>query len=236
MRIWLVRHGQTAYNIGRRFLGVTDIPLDAEGERQAALLGARFAAARPVRVYSSPLTRAVQTAQAIGGGRLILQNALMEMHMGALEGRTREEVEAESPGLLRGWFEDPAAFECPGGERLGQVQARIALQFRMICHQERKIRGDRRRGEPPLKEREIAVVSHQLAITALLCDLEGVPLSGFRRFSHANTGVTLLECDRQGVRVISVNDQSHLSPAPEERTGDQAASGSSEARSGTERA
>ena len=201
MRVWLIRHGQTAFNIERRFLGWTDIPLDTKGEYQATLLAARFRNDPPVRVYSSPLQRATQTAAGLGSP--LMDQGLREMNMGTLEGLTREEVEAVSPGLLHGWFHDPATFRCPAGETLGELQIRMVQAMARIRWRERKIRGF-------LIDRTIAVVSHQLAITALLCAVKNEPLSAFRKFSHENAGVSLLEWERGRLRLRRLNDTSHL--------------------------
>ncbi|MWB97776.1 histidine phosphatase family protein [Agromyces seonyuensis] len=66
-RLYLIRHGQTALNAAGRLRGLADPPLDAHGHAQAARLGERFAGSGAVAVYSSPLQRAVQTAEAVAG-------------------------------------------------------------------------------------------------------------------------------------------------------------------------
>lgn len=202
MRVWLIRHAQTAFNIERRFLGWTDVPLDAAGEEQTELLAQQFRYyGFPDRVYSSPLKRAMQTAAVLGAPVPIPE--LREMNMGALEGKTREEIEAASPESLHGWFHDPANFRCPGGETLEELQDRMLAAMARIRRREKRILGG-------LQGRTIAVVSHQLAITALLCAVKREPLSSFRKFSHGNTGMSDLDWERGRLRVVKLNETSHL--------------------------
>ena len=103
-RLLLVRHGQTAWNIERRLLGRTDVPLDAVGLDQAARLARRLATTRLAAVWSSPLTRAVQTATPLGAPRL--DEGLVECDMGALEGLSGVEFVEKWPEVAAAWRAD----------------------------------------------------------------------------------------------------------------------------------
>src|SRR3712207_2914672 len=106
--IYLVRHGQTTWNIERRFQGQLDVPLSEEGLRQAEAVASWLVRQR-VRfgaVYSSDLLRAKQTAEAIGR-RLGLEaepvRALREIHVGDWQGMLSTEIERRYPGDLEKW-------------------------------------------------------------------------------------------------------------------------------------
>ena len=122
----LMRHGRTAWNRSHRLQGRADPPLDAEGR-------AEFAGLRPpppwrdARIVSSPLVRALETAEIIAGGRPITQDArLMEMDFGAWEGLYSQSL-ADDPGSGFKPIEDWGwQFRPPGGESVAELRERVA--------------------------------------------------------------------------------------------------------------
>lgn len=129
--IWLGRHGQTAMNAAGRYQGRIDSDLTAHGMVQAKTVG-RLLADRVDRarctILSSPLKRAVRTAEIVGAELGLAQRIdprLVEVGMGDWEGLTADEIDAGWPGaragaLRNGWF-----FDAPGGERHTDVVARL---------------------------------------------------------------------------------------------------------------
>jgi len=118
-KVYLVRHGETAWTITRQHTGRTDLPLSERGEEEAREVGARLAALRFDRILSSPLQRAHRTAGiAMPNSEVETDDDLMEWDYGAYEGRRTVDIESERPG----WnlFRDG----CPGGETLDSVGAR----------------------------------------------------------------------------------------------------------------
>ncbi|WP_296945957.1 histidine phosphatase family protein [uncultured Massilia sp.] len=102
----LIRHGETAWNAERRLQGHLDIPLNPEGERQAALLAGALAAQTVDAVVSSDLMRARQTAQALAAARgLVVQQdeALRERGYGGFEGLLYSEIEQRFPAEFAAW-------------------------------------------------------------------------------------------------------------------------------------
>ena len=90
MHIYLMRHGETDWNIARRMQGHSDIPLNANGLRQARQAAAGMRGLPIDRILTSPLRRAKQTAQAVAAGRgvpVLIEENLIEMGFGALEGK-----------------------------------------------------------------------------------------------------------------------------------------------------
>ena len=117
--VYLARHGETAWSRSGQHTGRTDLPLTANGRRNAELLGARLKGLQVARVLTSPLQRARQTCELAGFGPGAQVDAdLVEWDYGQYEGRRSAEILQERPG----WdlFRDG----CPGGETPEQIGAR----------------------------------------------------------------------------------------------------------------
>jgi probable phosphoglycerate mutase len=130
--VLLVRHGATAWNEGHRCLGRTDIPLSAAGRRQAELLRAALAGERPDRVFSSPLTRAVETARLLGHEPEILGD-LAEIDRGAWEGLMPDEIRMRDTALRARWYEDPKGLAMPGGEAFDRLWERAGRALALLA-------------------------------------------------------------------------------------------------------
>jgi probable phosphoglycerate mutase len=119
-RLYLIRHGETAWSKTGRHTGTTDLPLTAEGTAQAQRVAARLGDRRFARVLSSPLRRARETCLAAGwsASEIATDADLVEWHYGDYEALTSAEIRANRPG----WnlFRDG----CPGGESPDAVAAR----------------------------------------------------------------------------------------------------------------
>ena len=122
--IYLVRHGETRFNAQGRLQGWLDSPLTDRGRCQAELVGARLrgmlAAPAETRLDSSPLGRALQTAEIIraatGGDQIAPDARLREISLGSWDGLTPAELEARWPGLWRSTVRESWAETCPDGE------------------------------------------------------------------------------------------------------------------------
>lgn len=186
LRLLLVRHGRTAWNVERRVLGRTDLPLDDVGLEQAAALPARIGAVD--RVWSSPLLRAQQTARVLGEPSV--EPGLQEMDQGELEGLHGEEMAARYAELLARWRVDPTGVRLPGGEVMEEVQARaIAAIHRIVLD------------SPP--EGTVAIVTHQIVLGTICCALAGEGLAAWTRYSHHNCGWTEVGVDPDGLHLVA---------------------------------
>lgn len=117
--VHLARHGETAWSRSGQHTGRTDLPLTADGERNAAALGARLAGIAFARVYTSPLQRATRTCELAGFGAAAERDPdLVEWNYGDYEGLRTAEIVAARPG----WdlFRDG----CPNGETAADVGVR----------------------------------------------------------------------------------------------------------------
>jgi broad specificity phosphatase PhoE len=120
MEVVLVRHGETEWSRDHRHTGRTDVPLTAEGRRQAERLSDALAEWSFTRVLSSPLSRALDTCRLAGyGDRAELSDALLEWHYGEYDGETTDRIRESRPGWNL-WRDG-----CPGGETVADVSARV---------------------------------------------------------------------------------------------------------------
>lgn len=192
----LVRHGRTASNIERRFVGRMDVPLDEVGLDEAARLARRLRGLPRVALYSSPLSRARQTAAALGEAQHV--DALMELDQGELEGMRFPDALPRYPAFFRAWGEDPTHVQVPGGESLGECQARGMGALISLAQ-----------AHGPAAP--VVVVSHKMVICAAVLGALGVPLKAFRRVPMVNTAVNVFGwSEGSGLRVYRFNDSRHL--------------------------
>jgi broad specificity phosphatase PhoE len=124
----LIRHGETSWNIEGRYQGQADPPLNDKGLLQAQELVEKLASIAIDILYTSPLRRAMQTAQIIAHQRqipCITEPRLMEIHQGDWQTRLRSEIESLYPEIFRQWEQQPWQVTPPGGESLSQVKKRV---------------------------------------------------------------------------------------------------------------
>lgn len=132
MKIYLLRHGETAWNAQGRYLGRTDLPLAPEGRE--ALRAAGFT---PDRVYVSPLRRTAETAEILfPGAEQVVVPDFREMDFGVFEGRSWKDMEDFSP--YREWVESGCRGPVPGGESMERFCARTCAAFEGLLDQASK--------------------------------------------------------------------------------------------------
>jgi broad specificity phosphatase PhoE len=206
VQVILVRHGETASNRDSLALGRADVPLTDLGVEQAARVGewlARRAAAglQIEAIYSSPLLRARQTAEAIARNlKLSIVEApeLIEMDVGEMDGLTRTDLRARYPDFMRAWFGPEAGeVKMPGGESLADVQARAWPAVERLREAHRP-------------EATVVAVSHNFVMRTLVCRALAMPLSDFRRFEQDLASITSIEFRGTRTLVTVVNETCHL--------------------------
>ena len=109
LHLMLVRHGETEWNVQRRYQGQSDVPLSEIGNQQAESIAGRLAGQEIDAIYASDLKRAWQTAQVIAaqiGLDVISEPRLRELKFGILEGLTFEEAEEKYPEMITAWLDD----------------------------------------------------------------------------------------------------------------------------------
>jgi broad specificity phosphatase PhoE len=140
--ILLARHGETDWNRQGRFQGHADPPLNETGRAQAAELAAELEGVELAAVYSSPLGRALETAQVVAaehGLEPVAVDALREVNVGSWEGLTRAEVEARFPEQLARWLDYDQGWE--DGESYEEMGRRVvaALLELAAAHEDERI-------------------------------------------------------------------------------------------------
>jgi broad specificity phosphatase PhoE len=163
--LWLIRHGQTDWNLEGRYQGQSDAPLNAAGRAQAETLARQLTGKPFAALYSSDLQRARETAEIIGASVGLSPQGdvrLREINQGEWEGQLVTEIIAR---YQQAWAErkaDPLGARAPGGESVAEVAARASEAADVIAH--RHPRG------------AVLIVSHGLTLATLLCQARGRPL------------------------------------------------------------
>jgi len=187
--LWLIRHGETEWSASGRHTGRTDIPLTAEGIRQARALGRYLAGRSFALVLTSPLSRAAYTCGLAGYGDVAQPSEdLLEWNYGEAEGRTTAEMRAQHPGWSV-WTGGP-----PGGETVEEVGRRT----------------DRVIARTLEASGEVALFAHAHVLRILAARWLGLPPGDGRLFVLGSASLSILGWERE-VRVISRwNDRSFL--------------------------
>ena len=202
--VYLVRHGTTAWNQQLRYQGQADNPLDEAGEKQGACLKNYF---RDIHVdlgVTSPLQRAVKTLEFCLDSQdhdvpVLVEPAVMEINFGAVDGMTKEEIQAAFPEFYRMYVlnEDRGHAKAPGGESMIEVYNRVSEAIMRIVKEHR--------GET------IVIASHGTAIQTFLNYASGIPAEKMDRFLLYNVSVSCAEVDgKDQVKLLYIGDKHHV--------------------------
>lgn len=159
-KIYLIRHGQTDWNLQRRYQGRTDIDLNATGRAQARRDAIKMKKRKVNSIYASDLTRTLHFASIIFKGRkIVTMTGLREICFGIFEGLDHEEINSTYPDVYAKWLKKPFGIKIPQGEAPAEFKKRIMSAFGRILKKTKK--GD------------IAVVTHGGVINVVLNELSG---------------------------------------------------------------
>ena len=199
MKLLLIRHGQTDWNLLGKYQGQTDIALSGEGIRQADLLAQNFPVDTLDIIYTSDLQRAFMTAERLAekfSAPLYADKALRELNFGAWEGLTYQEIAERWPQEVKNLFGAPEKLQIPEGETFLMLQQRAMDKIHEI------------RAENEGKN--VAVVAHGAISKAILTALLHIPLHYVWMLRQDNTAVNILRFDDEFVSVELLNGISHL--------------------------
>jgi broad specificity phosphatase PhoE len=198
-----VRHGQTEWNLVERFRGRADLSLDETGRRQAEAAASSLKNQQVAAIYSSPLRRALQTADAIAKQlKLLVQplEGLIDLDLGSFQGLSAEEAREKDSKLLTMWLEQPHLVQFPQGESLDIVRQRVLGAVDELAAKH--------------KEQTVILVSHKVVCHVLMCAMLGLDNSHFWQVRQDVNAINIFEL-RDGVPlIISVNDTCHLKSLP----------------------
>ena len=200
-RVFLLRHGRTAWNAERRLQGQLDVALDDTGRWQAAQLAQALAGESLAAIYSSDLQRARDTAQALAsltGLPLNTDAALRERGFGRLEGLSYAEIEANWPEVMLRWRQRELDFGPGGGESLRVFFERsVAAVTRLAA---------------PHAGRAIAVFAHGGVLDCLYRVAAGIELDAARTWQLDNATINRLLYTGERFVIVGWDDHAHLEP------------------------
>ncbi len=185
VNLWLIRHGETEWSLSGAHTGRTDLPLTAEGERQAEALRPRLAGHQFALVLTSPLQRARRTCELAGlGAAAQLEPNLTEWDYGAYEGKSSEEIHRTRPGWSL--FRDGV----PDGETVQQVGKRAdAVIARALSEVAQRASGD------------VALFAHGHILRIIGACWLGLPPAGGAYFALGTAAISVLGYEHEN-RVI----------------------------------
>ncbi|HEX3726214.1 MAG TPA: histidine phosphatase family protein [Pirellulales bacterium] len=202
MKIFCARHGETLHNVAGRIQGQSNSQLSPLGRRQCQALAEALAGFEIDAIISSPLSRALETAQCVAE-RLQLDVQLderwMEIHAGIFQGFGWHELDARFPAEYQRWRSQDPDYRIPGGESRRDLMLRTEQAL-----------GDIREAG----YRQAVVIAHGGSLSAALKALLGIP-AGRNPFTLANASISTVLWEKE-FKLLSLNDTAHLAGAVSE--------------------
>ncbi|HEX7449432.1 MAG TPA: histidine phosphatase family protein [Pirellulales bacterium] len=209
MLLYCVRHGESTYNVEGRLQGQSDTHLSPLGQKHAAAIAATLGKLPIEAVYSSPLSRALETARPLAealGLPVQCDDRLKEINIGVFQGTLAAELGDRFPQEAARWRSQDPDYQIPGGESRRQLMHRAEAAFRQIH---------------AAGHQQVVVVAHGGVLAAALKALLAVPAER-NPFLLYNGSISMLQWDGQ-VKLMTLNQTDHLRLAGCElatRTGD----------------
>ncbi len=196
----LVRHGETVANVENIFRGRQNFPLNDNGRRQAKLLAEALAKYDVSAIYSSPLSRALETAKAVAQKfslGVVVEPKLTNISLGSWEGKPHTEIAKLFPKEYDLWRTEPERLVIPGGETLSEVQARaFEAVERIVSENEGKT---------------VVVVSHRAVLKPLIAALIGIKEPYFWKIHMDNASYSIVYHTKlRGYMLYQLNRNDHL--------------------------
>ena len=207
-KIILVRHGETEWNVAEIFRGRTDIELNETGIRQAELLAEYLSKAKIDAIYSSPLRRALKTAEIIAGYHQLdvdINSGLTDFNFGKWQGLSHQEVKNKYRELYAEWINHPERVKMPAGESLDVIRKRaMGVVAKLVAN----CKGT------------VALVSHRVVNKVLICALLGLDNTHFWNIKLDTCGVTIFTYENERFILTRHNDTSFLKPVDKNQLSD----------------
>jgi broad specificity phosphatase PhoE len=199
VKLFVMRHGETAWTRERRFTGARDVAMAAEGHVQAEAIARALAGEKLVAVYASPLDRTRTTAEIVAKPHQLpvqVDPALREMAFGRWEGRDRDAIAVEEADAWRTWREAPHTLAAHGGEALTDVAARVAdfVERVRVAHD----------------NQAIAVATHAIVIRLLVLSALGLGPDRLWSVDASPAGISEIDLGTDWSTVHRMNTLTHL--------------------------
>lgn len=207
-KIILARHGETEWNVAEVFRGRIDIELNETGRKQAALLAEYLGNSEIDAVYSSPLKRALETAEMIASYHQLeteIAPSLIDFNYGKWQGLPHLEVKDKYKELYTEWTKNPHRVKIPRGESLDDVRKRATT---VVDGAIAKYKGT------------VVLVSHRVVNKVLICALLGLDNSHFWNIRQDTCGITTFAYENERFTLIEHNNTSYLKPIQKAPLGD----------------
>jgi probable phosphoglycerate mutase len=200
MRLLLIRHGETSWNKQRRIQGSrSNTPLSETGYKQADRIAALLKPQKVDAIYSSPLRRAVNTAQTLAGAcglQVRTVPELQEIDAGDLDGLSEKEMGEGHLAFWKEWRRGDPSLHLPGGESLDDLQKRVWWAVERLLERH--------------TDDTVAVVGHLFTNLVIVCKALGLDLHNIRRLRLATASISIVEFTTQGNALLLFNDTCHL--------------------------
>jgi alpha-ribazole phosphatase len=206
--IILARHGETEWNVQEVFRGRVDVELNQRGIKQAELLAEHLSRLKLDAIYSSPLRRAVKTAEIIARRHRLnveIAPALIDCDFGQWQGLRLQEVKERYKELYDQWANSPHLVKIPDGESLNDVSKRA---LGMVEEVVAKHKGT------------IVLVSHRVVNKVLICALLGLDNSHFWNVKQDNCGTTTFTYENKRIVLTEHNNTAYLESVQQVRLSD----------------
>lgn len=197
--IYLVRHGETAWNAEARIQGHLDVELNETGIKQAEMVAEHLKNLKFDAIYSSDLKRALDTAKIITKYHetpILVTEALRETYLGDWQGMTISEIEGSESELLAMWYADSVKNRPPGGENLEDLMKRVTGFLEGIID--------------TYPDGKLLIVAHGGSIRAIICNALGATIHSFGRIRQDNASISIVTYKGSKSHLILSNDTGHL--------------------------
>jgi broad specificity phosphatase PhoE len=201
IEIMIIRHAETAWNTADIFRGRVNVGLSENGLKQADLLADYLSQKKIKSVYSSPLPRAIQTAELVARRQRVnaqTMHELTDLDFGEWEGISRQDVKIKYKQIYDMWVERPDLARIPKGESLAEARKRALSALEKIMIQN--------------KEGTVAIVTHRVITKVMICALLGLDDSHFWNIEQDTCGVTTFIHNSICFILTHHNDVSFLKP------------------------
>lgn len=187
MRLYMIRHGETDWNVVRRLQGRADIPLNEEGRRLARITSKALEEVDFSVIYTSPLLRAKETATIIKADRdipMIEEERIQEISFGIYEGYHcgKDNYDIPDPAFIH-FFEKPECYHPPqGAESIEQLCKRTSDFLQELIHNK------------TMEKETVLISTHGAALRGLLSSINMGGIENFWKGGvHKNCAVTILD-------------------------------------------
>jgi len=198
--IILARHGETKWNVQEIFRGRIDIALNETGIKQAELLAEYLRHLKIEAIYSSPLKRALKTAEVIASHHKLaveITPGLIDFNYGKWQGLPHQEVKDKYNELYAEWISHPDQVKIPAGESLNDVRKRAIGVVDEVTAKH---------------EGTIVLLSHRVVNKVLICALLGLDNSHFWNIKQDTCGITTFTYENERFILTEHNNTSFLKP------------------------